>query len=60
MTDSDHKMIRCKHGQWGDCSTCEDEYEELRTLERKLQRMGYDLEELDRDNPYTQYERDVT
>lgn len=53
--DSDQKMTCCKHGQWGDCSTCEDEAEERRTLEQKLQRMGYDLEELEYDNPYSQF-----
>jgi hypothetical protein len=53
--DSDAKIIRCKHGMGDNCPLCEDEAADLRKLEEKLQRMGYDLEELDRDNPYCQY-----
>lgn len=33
--------------------------EELRALELKLQRMGYDLDQLDLDNPYTQFGEDI-
>ena len=36
---------------------CSATVEEIKfyALSRKIERMGYDLEELDKDNPYTQF-----